>query len=83
MRDWNDPCDLIQVLLQPFNAFSASNLTRHFSLPGTNEQGNAPAHMLACTRSYSRPSLQSVLVPGLHACTHICHLRGDSSGIGL
>lgn len=83
MRDWNDPCDLIQVLLQPFNAFSASSLTRHFSLPGTNEQGNAPAHMLACTHSRSRPSLQSVPVPGLHACTHICHLRGDSSGIGL
>lgn len=80
MRDWNDPFDLIPA---SFMAFPASILTWHISLPGTSEQRNTPTRFHVHIHAHTPPPCSLSLFPGCtHAETHICHLHGDSRGIG-
>lgn len=67
--------------------FPAYNLTWHILLPGSSEQRNAPTHLHvhihARIHAHTPPCSVSLFLGCMHADTHICHLHGDSRGIGL
>lgn len=65
--------------------FPASSLTWHISLPGTSAKRNAHTrlHIHAHIHAHAPPCSLSLFLGRMHADTHICHLHGDSRGIGL